>query len=219
MKLYRYLVIAASFALAGCKLETSTEIYVADLSTVRAGQGPIVTPMTMKFEIPNADRCAKFEKQITGALRLSFDNVQFVNCENPKRSFDHWIVYTADIPLATEFQDGSVVTIVVDVAEGTVAAVMNEGKIKEIEDKFKKENAMARLNVFRASMQIVINNDSRGDNFKFSVMKKFVNGTPYQYAEAELPSRNRAIIDLSDVDVQSLLLGYAPHGVEIFRSK
>jgi hypothetical protein len=92
-----FLSILFIFFLAGCKFESTSNIYLADLIDIKESKEPILAESTIKIQVPGKSAYEKNKVRIKDLLSRHFPDIKDLSCE--QTGFETFVVARTKIPI------------------------------------------------------------------------------------------------------------------------
>ena len=186
-------------AVAACKADITTDVYVRDARDVMKGEEKsIPAPARVTVAFPgSAVQCRQRAGQIVEYMRGMFPEAKSAGCENTGGMNVH-MAMDVRVPIVGEGSgiptDAGAAVIARD--SGELSFKVDDKKLEATVDAMKSENPMVSLDSFTAGMNVL--NDTR-DAVNARVYQVFVDGQPVWDETYELGRRDDLEITLSDV--------------------
>lgn len=198
----RGFVLLIFTALAACKAQVNSEIYLTDAIKVAASGTPIQTPMVVAIEIPSQEKCAEATEALLPVLKGAFFEAEHIGCR--QIGFDSMAEFKviSEIVLEREnkaYDSKMPVYFGVTPADGKteIALYHNQDATAEMAQKVPDRLSGSRLD--RITGAVEIKNDG-AEPISLEVSGAFVDGQPVQIAEKfTIERRGTLSVAFSDV--------------------
>jgi hypothetical protein len=205
-------MVLGALALTGCKLETQSTIYLADIQDVAGGKAA-KTQATLSLPMPSDEKCKEYAPAVIEALTPSLGEIRQPQCR--KDGFDNKLDLIFDmaiLKLEENREKWPIIAVSIKEADKKFAIYLtvNPTKIKAaqsaVSDKLRGA-PKADLNEMKIIM--TISNDLR-EKTKVMVGSVFADGAPIPYGhKIDIERRAEIKLVLSNVATASLL----KHGI------
>lgn len=204
-------------SLSACDQNVSATLYVRDVQDLMAANTAKEIPVDITidiFETGIANQCSKPEgKEIVEAVASGFEKAVLIGCEKIAGSMNDKMSIKATTKFVTAESNGTrpieylieFDAFKMDAQSDGVDIRFNSKKYDEIQNKLKRINMMAKIQIEKASISLTVSNDLREPAGVIYSRGVFADGHPLDYGgEQNLEPRQDTIIKLGDVKMAYL---------------
>lgn len=190
---------ASVLLLGGCKIDSSYQVYTADLQEVLETGEPLETNGRISIAMPSQDRCQEEVQRASEIIEKYFTVSRDAECRED--GFDNYLSFGVKAPIVRGKSDlPNSATAGLSITQNDDLAVLygylDPGRFDSLQAEMKQINSQIDLEI--GEVFVEVNNDLR-DTVLIHPTAAWLDGTPALIGSAELDRRDQANLLLSDV--------------------